>query len=172
MQPVPLDNAGPTAQRIAKSEGDFDLTGNSRSTKRYTFKDDPLGRAWKRQIISGEELSALQRYALHWLAGGLQGHLNSIDLNRIYAFNPAAMSGLAKSEAQLDHKRTYYAACDAIGFRPSFVATQVACFGRNLIEVGESLGYASEFRGREKAGELLASAGAGLIIYFDSLRPG
>src|SRR5262245_64360323 len=79
MQPV--DQSGPTAQRIAKSGGDFDLTGRSRSTRRYTFLDDALGSAWKRQILSALEYAALRRYALHWLAGGLQGPLGSVDLN-------------------------------------------------------------------------------------------
>lgn len=124
-----------------------------------------------RRIISGEEYSALRRYALHWVAGGLQGPLGSVDLNRIYAFDPSAMSGLARSEAQLDHKRTYYAARKEIGFHPAYVADQVACFGRSLQEIGESMGFKSPFRARERAGQYLGSAGAGLVIFFDSLKP-
>jgi hypothetical protein len=168
---VPLDEAGPTPQRLLKSNGDFDLTGRSRSSRRYTMQDDALGRAWKRQIISGEEWSALRRYALHWLAGGLQGPLGSVDLNRIFAFDPGAMTGLARSEAQLDHKRTYYDAKEAIGFHPSYVADQVACFDRSLQETGLTMGFRSPFRARERAGQYLASAGAGLAIFFDSLKP-
>jgi len=170
MQQVPLDDAGPTPQRIAKSGGDFDLTGRGRSSRRYTFLDDALGSAYKRRIISGEEWSALRRYALHWLAGGLQGPLGSVDLNRIFAFDPGAMTGLARNEAQLDHKRTFYAAQDAIGFNPAYVATQVACFDRSLQETGMTMGYRSPFRARERAGEYLSSAGAGLAAYFDSLK--
>lgn len=123
-----------------------------------------------RQIISGEEYAALRRYALHWVAGGLQGPLGSVDLNRIYAFDPSQMSGLARSEAQLDHKRTYYAAKQDIGFNPSYVADQVACFGRSLRETGESMGFRSPYRARERAGQYLASAGAGLAKFFDSLK--
>src|SRR5262249_23037216 len=137
---IPLDDAGPTAERLAKAQQFFAVAGRSRSTRRLTMLDDALGRAWMRQIVSGEEYSALRRYALHWLAGGLQGPLGSVDLNRVYAFDPSQMSGLARSEAQLDHKRTYYAAKDAIGFRPAFVADQVACFGRGLQETGLSMG--------------------------------
>lgn len=167
---VPVDDAGPTAERLAKAGEYFQLVGRSRSSRRITMLDDALGKAWMRQIISAVEYHALRRYALHWAAAGLQGHLNSVDLNRVYAFDPSSMSGLARTEAQLDHKRTYYAAKREIGFRPSYVADQVACFGRALQETGQSLGLKSPYRAREKAAELLADAGHRLGVFFDSLR--
>lgn len=167
---LPVDDAGPTAERLHKAGEFFSVAGRSRSHRKITMLDDALGRAWMRQIISAVEYSALRRYALHWVAGGLQGPLGSVDLNRIYSFDPSAMSGLARSEAQLDHKRTYYAAKQHIGFRPSFVADQVACIGRGLQETGESLGMRSPYRARAKAGELLADAGYRLIDFFDKLR--
>ncbi|QOG21363.1 hypothetical protein [Bradyrhizobium sp. SEMIA] len=170
MQQLPIDDAGPTQERLAKAGEYFQLVGRSRSSRRITMLDDPLGKAWLRQIIAATEYSALRRYALHWAAAGLQGPLTSVDLNRIYAFDPGQMSGLARTEAQLDHKRTYYAAKQAIGFRPSFVADQVACFGRGLQETGESLGLRSPYRARQKAAELLADAGHRLCAFFDALR--
>jgi hypothetical protein len=179
---VPVDDAGPTAERLAKAcefsaDGKkilhkfFDDVGRGRSSRRVSMHDDALGRAWMRQIISGEEYSALRRYALHWVAGGLQGPISSVDLNRIYAFDPSQMSGLARSEAQLDHKRTYYAARIEIGFRPSFVADQVACFGRTLLETGEALGdFRSPGRCRTRAAEILKDAGYRLGQFWESLR--
>ncbi|MBR0747359.1 hypothetical protein JQ582_25825 [Bradyrhizobium japonicum] len=167
---LPLDDAGPTQERLAKAGEFFQLVGRSRSSRRITMLDDPLGKALVRRILSALEYHALRRYALHWAAAGLQGPLNSVDLNRIYGFDPAAMSGLARTEAQLDHKRTYYAAKQAIGFRPSFVADQVACFGRGLQETGASLGMRSPYRAREKAAELLGDAGHRLSVFFDALR--
>ncbi|MET4628413.1 hypothetical protein ABIB83_005446 [Bradyrhizobium sp. I1.8.5] len=169
MQP-PLDDAGPTAERLSKAGEFFQLVGRSRSTRRITMMDDPLGRSLMRRVLSAVEYHALRRYALHWAAAGLQGPLNSVDLNRVYAFDPSQMSGLARTEAQLDHKRTYYAAKQAIGFRPSYVADQVACFGRGLQETGESLGMRSPYRARQKAAELLSDAGHRLSAFFDALR--
>ncbi|QIO34344.1 hypothetical protein [Bradyrhizobium sp. 1(2017)] len=166
----PLDDAGPTQERLAKAGEFFNVAGRSRSSRRITMMDDPLGRSLMRRIISPLEYSSLRRYALHWAAAGLQGPLNSVDLNRIYAFDPGAMSGLAKTEAQLHHKQTYYGAKQAIGFRPSFVADQVACFGRGLQETGESLGMRSPYRARQKAAELLSDAGHRLCAFFDALR--
>jgi len=167
---LPVDDAGPTPERLDKAGQFFNLTGRSRSSRKFTMLDDALGKAWVRQIISAVEYSALRRYALHWVAAGLQGPMGSVDLNRIYSFDPSGMSGLCKTEAQLDHKRTFYAAQDAIGFRPAYVATQVACFDRGLQETGLSLGLKSPYRAREKAAELLGSAGAGLATFFDKLR--
>lgn len=167
---IPLDDAGPTAERLDKAGQFFTVAGRSRSSRRITMLDDALGRAWMRQTISAVEYSALRRYALHWVAGGLQAPLGSVDLNRIYAFDPTQMSGLARSEAQLDHKRLYYRARAEIGFRPSFVADQVACFGRGLTETGTALGFKSPYRGRTRAAEILSDAGHRLGIFWESLR--
>jgi hypothetical protein len=169
---VPIDEAGPTAERLSKAGEFFNVAGRGRSARRVTMLDDALGRSLVRRIITPGEYSALRRYALHWVAGGLQGPLGSVDLNRIYSFDPSQMSGLARTEAQLDHKRTYYAAQDAIGHRPSYVATQIACFGRALQETGETLGFRSPYRARQRAGEILSDAGHRLGGFFDRLKAG
>src|SRR4051794_14755482 len=104
--PSVLDDAGPTAERLDKAGEFFTVAGRSRSGRRITMLDDALGRAWVRRKLSALEYSALRRYALHWVAGGLQGPIGSVDLNRIYAFDPSKMSGLARTEAQLDHRQT------------------------------------------------------------------
>lgn len=132
--------------------------------------DDALGRAWVRRKISADEYSALRRYALHWLAGGLQGHLGSVDLNRIYAFDPGQMSGLANSEAQCDHRAHYYGARESLGTRPALVADSVACFDIGLTAVGSALGYRSIWRGRTKAAEILSDAGYRLAKFWDCLN--
>lgn len=120
-----------------------------------------------RRAISGEEYSALRKYALHWLAGGLQGHLGSVDLNRILAFDPGSMTGLAKTEAQADHRRLYHAARDHIGTRPAFVADQVACYDSPIPQVGAMLGYRSPYRGRARAVEILSDAGYRLAQFWE-----
>jgi hypothetical protein len=167
------DPSGPTAERLQRAGEFFNVAGVARSTRRITMLDDALGRAWMRRNISAAEYSALRRYALHWLAGGLQGHLGSVDLNRILAFDPGSMNGLAKTEAQADHRRTYWRAHKELGIRPAFVADHVACYDSSVASVGVMLGYRSPWRGREKAIELLSDAGYRLgKIFEDIARPG
>jgi hypothetical protein len=121
--------------------------------------DDALGRLWMRRQLAGEEYSALLRYAYHWAAGGLQGALQSVNLDRVFALDPTAMSGLAKSERQLDHREAYYAARTEIGTRPAFVADNVACFDVPLVQVGILLGYHSRAHARGEARRILVDAG-------------
>jgi hypothetical protein len=159
-----MPDEGPTEYRLNHA-GRLDPAGKlytdvgSRSRRRVLMLDDALGRAWMRQKISDEEYAALRRYRFHWLAGGLCGPLGSVDLNRIFAHDPASMSGLAKTEKQVDHREAYYAARAGIGLVPAFVADKVALFDHNLTEVGLMLGYHSEARGRDKAREILSDAG-------------
>lgn len=150
---------GPTPERLLKTDGHFTEVGRSRSARRITMYDDPLGRAWRHHRVSAAEYSALLRYAHHWASGGLQGGLQSVDLDRIYAFNPACMSGLAKSERQADHRAAYHAARQRIGKRPAIVADGVACHHFAIIEIGAMLGYRSAAHGRIAAYEILSDAG-------------
>jgi hypothetical protein len=153
------DDSGPTSERL-RHAGEFcSIVGRSRSSRRITMLDDALGRALVKKNIQPEEYSALKRYALHWLAGGLMGQLGSVDLNRIMVFDPGSMSGLAKSEAQSDHRRLYHAARERIGTRPALVADHVACFDTPLSDVGTILGYRSTYHGKVKAIEILSDAG-------------
>jgi hypothetical protein len=150
---------GPTNYRLRHSEGFFERGGDKRVGHRFIMRDTPLARLFMRKKISGEEYSGLRRYALHWLAGGYGGHLSSVDLNRILAFDPGSMTGLAKSEAQANHRQEYRHSRSYIGTRPAMVADCVACFDMALDNVGTMLGYNSPCRGREKALSILRDAG-------------
>ena len=173
---MPQHATGPTAERLRhagfskKSPGDVEIGGNRRDGQRFKMNDNPLGRALARQIISGEEYTGLKVYALHWFAAGLAGHLNSIDLNRVLAFDPTRMSGLARSEAQADHRSAYYLAREQIGRRPAFVADSVACHDIGLTDVGRSLGFRSPYRGRVAALDILRDAGGRLSELWERLR--
>lgn len=168
----PDDFAGPTAERIRQAGEFFTMSGRSRSSRRFNMLDDALGRALVRRFISAAEYSALKKYALHWLAGGLQGHLGSVDLNRILAFDPGAMTGLAKTERQADHRALYWRAHEMLGLRPAYVADHIACFDTPAAQVAASLGYRSAFRGREKVKEILSDAGYRLAKIWDDLAKG
>ncbi len=166
-QPPP----GPTPERLKRSRGYFEIGGDRRIGHRFKMLDNPLGRAWVRQKISGEEFTGLKKYALHWFAGGLEGHLGSVDLNRILAFDPASMTGLAKTEAQADHRQEYYQARAMIGRRPAFVADAVACFEFELVPTGRMLGYRSNYRAREAALDILRDAGYRLAAHWRDRPP-
>ena len=178
----PDDTAGPTAERIAQAGGWFDpnknntqffeIIGRAKSSRHFTMLDDALGRALTRRFISAVEYSALKKYALHWLAGGLQGHLGSVDLNRILAFDPGSMTGLCKTERQAEHRALYVAARRDLGYRPAWVADQIACFDAPLRDVAAGLGYRSPYRGREKVRELLSDAGYRLGKFWDDRNRG
>lgn len=162
--------AGPTPERLRQSAGFFEVGGNRRDGQRFKMADNPLGRALIRQKISPPEYTALKLYALHWFAGGLQGHLNSIDLNRIFAFDPARMTGLAQSEAQADHRAAYHLARAHLGARPAFVADSVACHEVDLEGTGRALGFKSPYRARVAALDILRDAGYRLGKLWESLR--
>jgi hypothetical protein len=161
---------GPTPERLKRSGGFFEIGGDKRVGHRFIMRDTPLGRALVRQKISAEEYTGLKKYSLHWLAGGLQGHMGSVDLNRIYAFDPSAMTGLCKSEAQAYHLGEYRLAHDFLGRRPAFVADCVACLELSLDVVGEALGFRSPYRGREAALEILRDAGGRLMVFWSKPR--
>jgi hypothetical protein len=168
MQRSPDDNAGPTAERLRHAGEFFTIAGRSKSSRRITMLDDALGRAWMRAKISAAEYSALKKYALHWLAGGLQGHLGSVDLNRVLTFDPGSMTGLCKTEAQANHRQLYWSARCQLGTRPAMVADHVACFDTSIADVGRLLGFRSPWRGREKAFEILSDAGYRLAKFWDA----
>lgn len=159
----------PTRERLKHAEKYYTDVG-LRSRRRVFMNDDGLGRAWGSQKISGEEYSALRTYASHWALGGLQGHLSSLDPNRIIAVDPSRHDLMFSLETATDHRQLYHRAKLLIGFRPGFVADQVACHGYTLSETGEALGFRSPCRGRERAAELLSDAGYRLAAFWREQR--
>ena len=164
------DGTGPTSQRrLRAGKENIRETGRGRSNVRVYMLDDALSKALTLHYIDPGEYSALKKYALHWLASGLQGQLSSVDLNRIYAFNPQAMSGMAKTERQEYHRTVYWKAHDQLGERPAFVADHIACYDTPIVDVGIMLGYRSRYRGCEKVKVLLSDAGYRLIKIWKDL---
>lgn len=164
------ENDGPTAQRrLRAGKENIRETGRGRSNVRVYMLDDALSKARRQNYIDEGEFSALKKYALHWLASGLQGQLSSVDLNRIYAFNPQAMSGMPKTERQEYHRTVYWKAHDELGERPAFVADEIACYDTPLADVAVKLGYASRYRGREVVKVILSDAGYRLIKIWKDL---
>jgi hypothetical protein len=171
-KPIPslADFAGemPTDQRLAQADGHYVQTGQTRRTRRFVMMDDNLGRLALRRQLTDLQYEALKRYAYHWYLGGFAGALSTFDLDRVRAFHPASMAGLARSERELHHKKIYRDAKLSIGEQPAYVADMVACHDYPLHAAGVVLGYASPYRGRQKAAELLAEAGNRLDGFWTS----
>jgi hypothetical protein len=162
---------GPTPQRLnhATQAGTkcYLETGQARANRRYTMMDDNLGRLVLRKQLTETQFSALQRYAIHWYLGGLAGSLGSFDMDRIRAANPAALGGLARSESELHHRKIYQSARAEIGGWRAYIADMVACNDYPLAAAGIVLGYASPYRGRARAGEMLQDAGSRLEHFWN-----
>jgi hypothetical protein len=107
------------------------------------MRDSPLERAFARKLITHQQYSVGQKYRHHWYHAGLAGRLESIDLNRIFATDPANFSGLAKAEAQVFHRQRYREATQAVGKIGSHVLDCIVCRETPLDQVGYALGWGS-----------------------------
>lgn len=160
---------GPTPERIAKSEGFVEIGDDQRGGKIYTFRDCTMDRLYSRLTKAAKtrgeedelrrEYIALMKYKHHWHCGGLQASLGSVDLNRVFASDPSAMSGMAKSEKQAHHRGEFRKANALIGHKPEIVVRNVVCEDWTLEMGGYSIGYASPYRARVAAVDILRGAG-------------
>ena len=153
------DARGPTAERIWKADGAFDLGGDDRVGRTYIFSDSPLGRMFKRHAIDPIEFTALQRYKHHWYHGGLLSSMGSVDLNRVFASDPSNFSGMAKSERQAFHRQQYREARELIGHRPGIVVDNVVCQELSLEIGGYAIGWRNRPQAVAAATEMLRDAG-------------
>ncbi len=135
-----MDLAGPTPERLARSQGDFVIGGDDRSTRVYCFRDGPLQRlygAWLKADRSsdgqeqlGRELIALCKYRDHWYYAGLEPHVGSIDFNRVSGSGDP--QGMAKSEKQAHHRFVYRKAVRLLGLTMSRIVEHIACEERAI----------------------------------------
>jgi len=113
----PEYSSGPTAERIAKSQGEYVVGDDQQGTKVYHFHDTPLARLYKRLSAADKSDSnrkqltaehvALMKYRHHWYHAGLEASVGSVDPNRVFSSDPSNFSGMAKSERQVSHRQMY-----------------------------------------------------------------
>lgn len=152
--------SNPTPERMKKDDATLHVVGGSEREGRLiiTIKGAPLDRIFARKAITGREYAALQKYKHHWYHAGLEYRLSSVDLNRIFSNDPGSMSGMAASEQQAFHRKLYREARELIGHQPGIVVDNVICNEHSLEVGGHSIGYASPYRARQKALELIKGA--------------
>ncbi|MEZ0064019.1 hypothetical protein ABIF26_009581 [Bradyrhizobium elkanii] len=164
-QEIKRVEVGPTKERLAKAQNHYTVGDDKQGTRLYHFQDTTVDRMYSRLTRQAKsrateeglrsEYIALQRYKHHWHHSGLELALASVDPNRIFASDPAGMSGMPKSEKQAHHRRQYREARDLLGWKPHIVLENIVCAEVSLQIAGFSIGYNSPFRAREGAEKML-----------------
>ncbi len=148
----------PTPERLAKAQGHFVVGDDQQGTKIVRMRDDTLERLLARNILTGAEYAALQKYHLHWHRAGLEMGVGSVDLNRVFSSDPGSMSGMAKTEGQAHHRKQWREARELIGHKAGIVVDNVVCAGWNLETAGHTIGHRSPYRARLAATEIIKDA--------------
>lgn len=135
-----LDERGPTAERLAKSAGDFVIGDDRRGTRIYAFRDTPVYRLYKRLGVEDKssdaqeqlqkEYAALMRYRHHWAGAHLAGSVRAIDLDRVQTSGNSENA----SEAAARHSIAYRRMVRLIGIMQSHVVEQIVCMERSTTD--------------------------------------
>jgi len=152
-----LDDA--LERRLRFADGHFTVGDDKQGGKIHTMRDQPLDRMFARQAITGAEYAALQKYHHHWHHAGLEMSLVSADLNRVFASDPGALSGMAKTEAQAHHRKQWRDARKVLGLRVAIIVDSVACAGNSLEVAGYAVGWRSKPQAIAAATEMLRDGG-------------
>lgn len=139
----------PTVERISKAAGAFEIGGGRRSRLRiYRMRDAPLERLADSGRISAAQYQAAQKFQRHWFGGLLAGVLHSVDPDRVFAINLVTMSGLPRSQHEVEDRDEYRRAVGVMGAGEHLAVEGVACAELSLQAVGHVLGFRSAFRAR------------------------
>lgn len=154
----------PTAERLLKSGGAFEIGDDKQGTRVYRFQDSPLERAMARKAFHHSEFAGLMKFRHHWYHADLAPHVSSIDLDRVFAADFGAACGMPKTERQAHHRSQYRTACEKLSAHPDghkirIVVDNVVCSEQPLHIAGFAIGYNSPHRAREGAERRLCSAG-------------
>jgi hypothetical protein len=147
-------HADPPEERVHRAGTDFERG----DTGQITMRDSPLERALARDVITQEQYSAGQKYRHHWYHAGLADPLRSLDLDRIFAPDLGAYSGMAKTEGQLFHRQRYRDAVRAIGKIGAHVLEWAVCREVPFEQVGYTLGWSSRAQAYAAAAERTKTA--------------
>lgn len=155
---APADGV-PTPERLAKARGAVEVGDDGQGRRLYTFRDAPLERLASRGALAPNEYAALMKFKQHWTNAGLQPSIGSIDLSRLFASDPAAHSGMPRTEREVFHRQRYREAVQLIGLRAALVVERVVCAEQSLEMAGFALSWRTPAQARAAATELLRDAG-------------
>lgn len=154
------DLAGlPTAERLFKSGGHYEIGDDKQGHRVYQFRDAPLERMYdgRYKQIDERQYQALAKYRHHAYAAGMAGNLKSVDLNRIMA-NTVFSGGMPASEAQAFHRCQYREAVREIGIRESAIVDAVVLHETPIEMAGKMRGWSHPLQARAVAVEVLRGA--------------
>jgi hypothetical protein len=155
---VSPDDRGPTRERLRHAIYGV-AEGNDRGrVKRRRIKDS-LDRMFDKNVLSGSEYAALQKYKLHWIRAGKEAAITSVDLNSVFSSNPSQRAGMAMGEMHCHHDKQWRAGRAAIGHRASIVVDNVICAELTLEIAGYAVGWRSKPQAIAAATEMLRDAG-------------
>lgn len=153
------DDRGPTIERIRHAGEGVEIGDDQQGTRTYTIRNSPLYRLMIRRGIDEKRYLALVKYRNHWHYAGLEPSLVSVDLDRIFAVDPGAFSGMAKTERQVFHRNRYREARGLIGHQASIIVDNVVCADVDLHIAGLAVGFKHPHRARLKVVECLQESG-------------
>ncbi len=152
------DDRGITPERRQQAAKGFVWGRDERGQKTVqTMRDSPLEAAHDRGALNDRQYNAAMKYKTHWFQGGLAGAMQSIDPNRVFA-SGGFHAHLARTENQLFHRDQYRSAVEIIGIIPAAVLDTIACYEKNLSDVGREMGWRSKPKGIKSAEEILRDA--------------
>ena len=139
----PVLEGGPTPQRLAMAQGFVEVGGDDRSAvKLTTMRDSPIERALARKVISDRQYTAATKYRLHWYRAGLAGSLQSLDMDRVFASDPASDgAGMCRSDIEYFHREQYRKAAEHVGGFGRIVLDLIVCAEHPLEDAGYRLGW-------------------------------
>ncbi len=154
----------------AKEEDDrgYETGGDERVARVYQFKDSALARVYGRlraiaATVSekdqlGVEERALERYYLAYEGGGLNGSLPSVDWGRAGSSSPSGRDHTAKVDWQVDLRKDFANAQDALSKDQKQVVYIVVVMGDSLEAAGYAIGRKSQRRAIAAAETVLRGA--------------
>jgi len=155
-----LTELGFVTPERAKKAGDHVIGGKGRGeTPTLRLQDSPIDRMFNRDALSGAEYGALQKYKHHWHHAGLESQLGGTDLGRVFSSDPTSMSGMAKTERQVHHRKQYREARALLGHRGGIVTDNVVCSENSLEVAGYAIGWTNKPQAIAAATEYLRDAG-------------
>jgi len=153
------DTAMPTAERLERAGGAFEIGGDKRTGRVVRMLDAPIEKLFAEHHLKDLDYAALCLLRTHWTLGQLSGNPQSIDYNRItHAWNNAN-----QSERELFHREMFEIGWICLEQIERQVMGAIVLNEIALTEAGSMLGYRSPYRARMAVLEILQKGASKLV---------
>jgi len=159
--------AVPTRERLRQAQGAFEIGGDRRSGRIFRMMDTPLEQLFADGRITNLDYDTLCRLRMHWTLGQLGGAPRAIDYDRINVHVASEQNG---SERELFHREMFELGWRNLAMLERGVIGAVVLQETALAIAGTMLGYASPYRARNAALDLIRSGAAALANSYSKFR--